>query len=1111
MAYRDVADNIPMRLSRGRLTQGVTTLILLLLSYATFADVVVYLADARGRATQAGVSLGDVIDKVEIRRPGRSEDIVFDDPLDFYAAAANEGWRSTTWLHIRGRALPIAVPAGDWGLTVRPTFSDAENARFDDLLKAIRGGVLQGEDVRFLAWRDVLLAANAERLAAWLSAALGEAMIRAGNEVGATEYFAQPLGARSAQLPVAVRVMLLERQGMLVPSGRPLDARRKALENAIELQEPFDDEYRLAKLLVHVTSVRGMAGDMPGAIEAAERAVRLAEATAPESLIFGMALTNLSTVRQIVGDDSMATEAVERAIALYRRIDAPADELAGALMNRGIQAYRRGELALAEAYYAESLATIRQVTYARINEARTLNNLSLVMRERGNLRAARETLVQALTINRDIDPESLSTQRNLDNLAYLDLQLGDTDAAAAAFSDARQLFERRSPDSTELGNTYSALANIAALRGQEAEAGELFELATAHMERIAPGSLVLADVLESHARHKLDRGDGKSAAALLERVREIRQEKAPDGVEFAQAEILAAEAARLGGRNDEAFARLDTAMRILRRDAANSLYLADAWFVAYELQFDVGDIAAARQSIAAAMDVLERQRRWLPSGDAAQRNFSDRFRRIYEAAAELAAEAGDAEAVLVVVERYRARSLLASVSAHDLFADLSAETTTERDNLTRRYRELRQHAAQVGGEEQTALEAQARQLNLQRAAWDDRIRQSLDAEAVTPVMPDIRSLTDTLNPAESALIYFSLPDSLLVLVVSSGAAPRMMRIELTAKDLQEQVRRFRYLLSRGAVEPAPHQVLLGLGNALYEQLVAPVVATLDPTAPLAIIPDGALFALPYAALVTRFDPAPRYLIEDRGLRMVQSLSVHAALATRPRSQPKLELVAVTDSGLGARDALPGARREAAYLQQIYAGRQARFLIGKAADERAVLEAGASTRHLHIATHATAHRAGPLDAWLDIADGNARLEAWEIVDGMRLPGSLVTLSACETAVGRVVDAEGAISLARAFQSAGARDVVATLWRVPDQSTAELMRQFHLQLNQGMPIEESLRAAQLALLDGPTAVGALPGDGALDRWRRRFGQEPRIDARHPYFWAAFQAIGPGRSVY
>ncbi len=1111
MIFRDVAVDIPAGPSCRRSTQAATALVFLLLSYAAVADVVVYQADARGRAMQAGVSLGDVIDKVEIRRPGRSEDIAFDDPLDFYAAATNEGWRSTTWLHVRGRALPLAVPAGDWGLTVRPTFTDTEQARFDDLLEVIRGGALPGDDVRFLTWRDALLAANAERLAAWLSAALGEALIRAGNEDGAAEYFGRPLGARSAQLPVALRVMLLERQGMLVPPGRPLSARRKALEDAIELQEPLKDDYRLAKLLVHVTSVRGMGGDMPGAIEAAERAVRLAEAAAPESLIFGMALTNLSTVRQIVGDDSMATEAVERAIALYHRIDAPADELAGALMNRGIQAYRRGELALAEAYYAESLATIRQVSYARVNEARTLNNLSLVMRERGNLRAARETLVQALTINRDIDPESLSIQRNLDNLAYLDLQLGDIDAAAAAFGDARELFERRSPDSTELGNTYSALANIAALRGQETEARKLFELATAHMERIAPGSLVLADVLESHARYALGRDDGDLAASLLERVREIRQEKAPDSVEFAQAEILAAQAARLDGRSDDGFARLDTAMRILRRDAADSLYLADAWFVAYELQLDAGDIAAARQSLAAAMDVLDRQRRWLPSGDAAQRNFSDRFRRIYEAAAELAAEAGDAEAVLVVIERYRARSLLAAVSAHDLFADLSAESTTERENLTRRYRELRQRAEHAGGEEKTALEEQARHLNLQRAAWDDRLRQRRDAESVAPDLPDIRSLAETLNSAESALVYFSLPDSLLVLVVSSGAAPRMMRIELNPKDLQEQVRRFRYLLSRGAVDQAPHRVLLELGNALYEQLVAPAVVALDPAAPLAIIPDGTLFALPFAALVTRLDPAPHYLVEERGLRMVQSLSVHAALAGRPRSQPELELVAVTDSGLGARDALPGARREAAYLQQIYAGRQTRFLIGNAADERAVLEAGASTRHLHIATHATAHRAEPLDAWLDIADGSARLEAWEIVDGMHLPGSLVTLSACETAVGQVVDAEGAISLARAFQSAGARDVVATLWRVPDQSTAELMRQFHLQLNQGLPIEESLRAAQLALLEGPTAVAALPGDGAVDRWRRRFGQGPRIDARHPYFWAAFQAIGPGRSVY
>jgi CHAT domain-containing protein len=114
--------------------------------------------------------------------------------------------------------------------------------------------------------------------------------------------------------------------------------------------------------------------------------------------------------------------------------------------------------------------------------------------------------------------------------------------------------------------------------------------------------------------------------------------------------------------------------------------------------------------------------------------------------------------------------------------------------------------------------------------------------------------------------------------------------------------------------------------------------------------------------------------------------------------------------------------------------------------------------------------------------NGLLQAWEIFERMRLDAELVTLSACDSALGREAGGEGLVGLTRAFQYAGARSVVASLWSVADRSTAELMRSFYGQLKAGKSKDEALRAAQMELMRG------------------RFS--------HPFYWAGFQLAGDWR---
>ena len=136
--------------------------------------------------------------------------------------------------------------------------------------------------------------------------------------------------------------------------------------------------------------------------------------------------------------------------------------------------------------------------------------------------------------------------------------------------------------------------------------------------------------------------------------------------------------------------------------------------------------------------------------------------------------------------------------------------------------------------------------------------------------------------------------------------------------------------------------------------------------------------------------------------------------------------------------------------------------------------------------------------------------------------LVVLSACETGLGPVAGGEGLLGLQRAFQVAGARTVVASLWKVDDAATERLMTHFYRNLWQkkGLPPLEALRQAQLAILNGqkPPAAdggrGAAAGQSEESGPRAGFGpgfdvpeQAPRMRAS-PRLWAAWVLSGdPG----
>jgi CHAT domain-containing protein len=165
--------------------------------------------------------------------------------------------------------------------------------------------------------------------------------------------------------------------------------------------------------------------------------------------------------------------------------------------------------------------------------------------------------------------------------------------------------------------------------------------------------------------------------------------------------------------------------------------------------------------------------------------------------------------------------------------------------------------------------------------------------------------------------------------------------------------------------------------------------------------------------------------------------------------------------------------------------------GAAATRERALDAELSDyRIIHFATHGFADDASPRMSWIALStadeDGRPRNGFLRLLDvyNLNLSADVVVLSACNTATGRDVQGEGLSGMVHGFLYAGAARVVATLWRVDDRSTAELIERFYRGLlQQGLSPAAALRRAQVEM-------------SKHERWSA------------PYHWAAFVLQGEYR---
>lgn len=189
-------------------------------------------------------------------------------------------------------------------------------------------------------------------------------------------------------------------------------------------------------------------------------------------------------------------------------------------------------------------------------------------------------------------------------------------------------------------------------------------------------------------------------------------------------------------------------------------------------------------------------------------------------------------------------------------------------------------------------------------------------------------------------------------------------------------------------------------------------------------------------------------------------------------------------------ALPGAQQEVEKINDLIGGE---VYVGEEATESTFLGQTLTKDIIHLAMHSIMNEENGMNSFLLFGDNqdslnDQKLYAYEVYH-LDMDSELLVLSACNTGTGELKNGEGSLSMAHAFQYAGAKSIVSSLWRVPDQSSSYLMTQFYGFLKDGMKKDQALRQAKLSYLNDETIPDS---------------------QKTPYYYAGFIATGDMASL-
>lgn len=340
--------------------------------------------------------------------------------------------------------------------------------------------------------------------------------------------------------------------------------------------------------------------------------------------------------------------------------------------------------------------------------------------------------------------------------------------------------------------------------------------------------------------------------------------------------------------------------------------------------------------------------------------------------------------------------------------------------------------------------------------------------------------------------YLGSNQSFALCISSTGASLEILETE-NIKELTQEL--ITFLSTNPYTEKTRISKFYNLSSQLFNNLIAP--ANISMNNKLVIIPDGILHYLPFEVLLKQASPTSlsyqtlAYLIKehtihyDFSLENVLQNEVARSTATEdfagfaPSFNNNLLAAAEVRGCSNVLVNLKETSKSVKSISPLFNG--AEFI-----EENATLEIFIQNikkyKLLLLATHACVDDEDPMFSkiyFTQTLDGNNYLSAHALYN-MQLDADLVYLSACETALGEILEGEGVQSLSRAFLLGGAKSIVTTLWEVNDKSASQITISFFSNFKNGFDKSTSLQKAKLKLI-----------------------KHEKLS--HPYFWSPFILIG------
>lgn len=846
------------------------------------------------------------------------------------------------------------------------------------------------------------------------------------------------------------------------------------LSNGLKLAEQGQDSLQIARISNNLSYYYQNEGDYERAFKLQKKAIQYFTLT--NDLPRLSAVLNRSFITMMdLGLYQQAEAYIRQSLSIREELGNP-DLLDVAYHNMAYNFERQGKRDSAIIYYQKSLGLSRQLGNP-YDITQTLENIGSLYERSGHFENALAYYNEALAINREIN-RPVSTAESLLRIARVAIQNNDPDNALAFYLEALDKLEE-TENLRLLASVYIDLANLETDKKNYQDAKDYI-------------SKALKIAVEKGFKSRQMRAQNS-----LGNLYEMQNDLDASLAAYRKGYQLASDHTITGKISPT----INLAKAYNKVDSDSAFVLAEEAFLL---------IDSVRTNVA---------------GLAFRSGFFSQHAGFYnEVASWHITQKDDPEKAFKLIEAAKARVLMDELAEarENKLGSLDESTLIKKQQKAKQIDRLyNQISATESPTEKNALRDELKDLEFEYHSFLNQIHESnvnlKDFKYPQPVT--LEEAQSMLDPESAILEYAFTEEGLIRLFITrntiSGSVLDPENSQTANQYFIEHIRAFREAITNSV----SINEIKKLGSDLHKKLIPGLeLNNNSKITNLLIIPGGTLTFLPFESLSNN----NRYLIEDYHIKYLPSASIYSFI-NNPHRTTSFELLALAGSGFEGGNGFTTRSSSQASFASLPStllevdSISVNFTTSKTLKNDDVTEANLKShdlsdyRFIHFATHAEVNESTPSQSGLllskktdveSLFGEDGYLNSREI-SGLNLNADLVTLSACNTGMGKIVTGEGLLGLQRSFLSAGASSVMVSLWSVFDRSTSVFMSTFYKQMLAHEQEDYGLWSQTLdwfGMYEHPLFDYKVK---ALRDAKLSMIDHPYYD--HPIYWAPFILIG------